>query len=93
MKTPSDLYRGHRFPPKIIAHTVWLSIRLTLTFWDIDELLAARGIFVTYETIRQWTLRFGHAFANKLRHRQPRRGEKWHLDEMIVTMNGKYQYP
>jgi putative transposase len=92
MKTPSDPYRGHRFPAEIISHTVWLYFRFTLSFRDIDELLAARGIFVTYETIRQWCLKFGQAFANELRRRQPRRGDKWHLDEMVITMNGKHHY-
>ena len=92
MRTPSDPYRGHRFPAEIIAHTVWLYFRFTLSFRDIDELLAARGIFVTYETIRQWCLKFGQAFANELRRRQPRRGDKWHLDEMVITMNGKHHY-
>ena len=92
MKTPSDPYRGHRFPTEIISHTVWLYFRFTLSFRDIDELLAARGIFVTYETIRQWTLKFGQSFANELRRRQPRRGDKWHLDEMVITMTGKHQY-
>ena len=92
MRTPSDPYRGHRFPAEIIAHTVWLYFRFTLSFRDIDELLAARGIFVTYETIRQWTLKFGQTFANELRRRQPRRGDKWHLDEMVITMNGKHHY-
>ena len=92
MRTPSDPYRGHRFPAEIISHTVWLYFRFTLSFRDIDELLAARGIFVTYETIRQWCLKFGQAFANELRRRQPRRGDKWHLDEMVITMNGKHHY-
>jgi putative transposase len=92
MKTPSDPYRGHRFPAEIISHTVWLYFRFTLSFRDIDELLAARGIFVTYETIRQWCLKFGQAFANELRRRQPRRGDKWHLDEMVITLNGKHHY-
>lgn len=92
MKTPSDRYRGHRFPAEIISHTVWLYFRFTLSFRDIDELLAARGIFVTYETIRQWTLKFGQTFANELRRRQPRRGDKWHLDEVVITINGKHHY-
>ena len=92
MRTPSDPYRGHRFPAEIISHTVWLYFRFTLSFRDIDELLAARGIFVTYETIRQWCLKFGQTFANELRRRQPRRGDKWHLDEMVITMNGKHHY-
>ena len=92
MKTPSDPYRGHRFPTEIISHTVWLYFRFTLSFRDIDELLAARGIFVTYETIRQWTLKFGQSFANELRRRQPRHGDKWHLDEVVITMKGKQYY-
>src|SRR5512143_540052 len=92
MKTPSDRYRGHRFPAEIISHTVWLYFRFTLSFRDIDELLAARGIFVTYETIRQWCLKFGQGFAHELHRRQPRRSDKWHLDEMVITMNGKHHY-
>src|SRR5512134_752126 len=92
MKTPSDRYRGHRFPAEIISHTVWLYFRFTLSVRDLDELLAARGIFVTYETIRQWTLKFGQTFANELRRRQPRRGDKWHLDEVVITINGKHHY-
>ena len=81
-----------RFPAEILSHTVWLYFRFTLSFRDIEELLAARGIFVTYEAIRQWCLKFGQAFANELRRRQPRRGDKWHLDEMVITMNGKHHY-
>jgi putative transposase len=92
MKTPAASYHGHRFPAEIISHTVWLYFRFTLSFRDIDELLAARGIFVTYKAIRQWTLKFGQSFANELRRRQPRRGDKWHLDEVVITMNGKQQY-
>nr|WP_312914644.1 hypothetical protein [Candidatus Competibacter phosphatis] len=69
MKTPSDPYRGHRFPAEIIAHPVWLYVRFTLGFRDIDERLAAWGIVLTYETIRPWTLQFGQSFANEPRHR------------------------
>jgi putative transposase len=92
MKTPFDPYHGHRFPAEIISHTVWLYFRFTLSFRAVEELLAARGIFVTYEAIRQWTLKFSQTFANELCRRQPRRGDKWHLDEMVITMNGKQQY-
>ena len=92
MSDPTNPYHSHRYPAEIISHAVWLYFRFTLSFRDIDELLAARGIFVTYETIRQWTLKFGQRFANELRRRQPRRGDKWHLDEMVITMNGKHHY-
>jgi putative transposase len=70
----------------------WLYFRLSLSFRDIEELMASRGIVVTYETIRQWTLRFGQQYANELRRRQPRRGDKWHLDEVVLTIKGKHHY-
>ena len=86
------LYRGFRYPREIISHVVWLYFRFSLSFRDIEELMASRGIIVTYETIRQWTLRFGQQFANELRRRQPRRGDKWHLDEVVLTIKGKHHY-
>src|SRR5512144_1656013 len=92
MNRATNPYAGYRYPAEIISHAVWLYFRFTLSFRDIDELLAARGILVTYETIRQWCLKFGQVFANELRRRQPRRGDKWHLDEMVITMNGKHHY-
>lgn len=92
MKSSSLSYRNHRFPAEIISHAVWLYFRFTLSFRDIEELLASRGILVTYETIRQWCLKFGQPYANALRRRQPKRGEKWHLDEVYLTMNGKLHY-
>ena len=66
--------------------------RFTLSFRDIEELLAARGIVVTYETIRQWCLKFGQSFANEVRRRLPRPGDKWHLDEVYLKINGKLHY-
>jgi len=92
MSNPTNPYYGHRYPAEIISHAVWLYFRFTLSFRDVDELLTARGIFVTYEAIRQWTLKFGQSFANELRRRQPRRGDKWHLDEVVITMQGKQHY-
>nr|ALZ45887.1 Mobile element protein [Sphingomonas sp. SH] len=74
--TGSQLYRGFRYPREIISHVVWLYFRFSLSFRDIEELMASRGIVVTYETIRQWTLRFGQQYAAELRRRQPRRGDK-----------------
>ena len=81
----SEIYRGLRFPPKIISHVVWRYFRFSLSFRDIKELMASRGIVVRYETIRQWTLKFGQGYANELRRRQPQRGDKWHLDEVVLT--------
>ena len=85
----SLLYRGFRYPAEIISHAVWLYFRFSLSFRDIEELMASRGIIVTYETIRQWTLKFGQGYANELCRRQPQRGDKWHLDEVILTIKGK----
>ena len=86
------MYKGFRYPSVIISHVVWLYFRFSLSFRDIEELMASRGIFVTYESIRQWTLKFGQAYANVLRRRQPRRGDKWHLDEVVLTIKGQHYY-
>jgi len=88
----SDLYFRHRFPAEIISQAVWLYYRFSLSFRDIEELLAARGAIVSNETIRQWCLKFGQKFANTLRRSHPKRGDKWHLDEVYLTMNGKLHY-
>ena len=71
-----DPYREFRYPATIISHVVWLYFRFSLSFRDIEELMASRGIFVTYESIRQWALKFGQTYANALRRRQPKRGDK-----------------
>jgi putative transposase len=76
-------YKGFRFPPEIISHAVWLYFRFSLSFRDVEELLAQRGIVVTYETVRQWCLKFGQTYANELRRRRPRCGDKWHLDARV----------
>lgn len=88
----SQIYRGFRFPPEIISHVVWLYFRFALSFRDIEELMASRGIIVTYETIRQWTLKFGQGYANELCRRQAKRGHKWHLDEVVLTIRGRHHY-
>lgn len=85
-------YRNHRFPAEIILHAVWLYFRFTLSFRDMEELLASRGVEVSYETIRQWCLKFGQSYANALSRRQPKRGDKWHLDEVFLTIGGKVYY-
>ncbi len=85
-------YKGFRFPQAIIAHAVWLYYRFNLSYRDIEELLAARGVVVTYETIRQWCCKFGQQYAHQLRRRRARPGDKWHLDEVFLTINGKRHY-
>lgn len=85
-------YAGHRYPTEIISHAVWLYFQFTLSFRDVEDILAYRGVIVTYEAIRQWTLKVGQGDANTLRRRQPKRGDKWHLDEVVLTMNGKHHY-
>jgi transposase-like protein len=90
--TPANPYKNHRFPAEIISHAVWLYFRFCLSYRDAEELLFARGITVTYEAIRKWRRKFGQSYANELRHRQPRPGDKWHLDEVFLTIQGKCQY-
>jgi putative transposase len=86
MKTPRDpIYAGHRYPAEIISYAVWLYFRFPLSLRMVEEMLAARGISVTHETIRQW----GRGFADRIRRRAPRRGDKWHLDEVVIGIAGK----
>jgi hypothetical protein len=82
-------YRGHRFPPNIIAHAVWLYFRFHLSFRDVQDLLAERGIVVSHETIRQWCTKFGATYAAGLRRRRVRAGDNWHLDEVVLKINGR----
>jgi putative transposase len=92
MNTSTLTYKNHRFPPEIISHAVWLYFCFCLSYRDVEELLFARGVIVTYEAIRKWCLKFGQAYANQLRRRRPRPGDKWHLDEVFLTINGARQY-
>lgn len=85
-------YRRHRFPPLIIQHAVWLYLRFTLSYRDVEELLAERGIDVSNETIRRWVLKFGRLYAQRLRRSRPKPDDQWHLDEMFVTIRGKRMY-
>ncbi len=89
MSAKTNTYPGYRYPIEIISHAVWLYFRFTLSLRDVEEILAYRGVIVSYETIRQWTLKFGQGYANALRRRQPKRGDKWHLDEVVLTLQGK----
>jgi putative transposase len=87
-----ERYKSHRFPPEIISHAVWLYFRFTLSYRDVEEMLFARGIMVSYEAIRKWCRKFGQHYANQIRRRRPRTGDKWHLDEVFLTINGNRYY-
>src|SRR3954469_8301726 len=86
---PQPSYAGHRFPPEVIGHAVWLCFRFPLGLRMVEEMLAARGITVSHETVRQWARKFGQAFANQVRRRLPRAGDKWRLDEVAFTIAGE----
>src|ERR1035438_4077207 len=81
-------FARHQFPPAIIQHAVWLYVRFTLSYRDTEDLLAERGLDVSYETVRRWVLKFGPEFARELRRRRPRPTPRWHLDEMAVMIAG-----
>jgi putative transposase len=85
-------YARHQFPPEIIRQAIWLYLRFTLSYRDVEELLAERGLDVSYETIRRWVLKFGPAYARNLRRLQPRPADTWHLDEMVVSIQGRRMY-
>jgi putative transposase len=92
MTDPSASYHGYRFPPEIISHAVWVYHRFCLSFRETEDLLAQRGITVSYEAIRQWCRTFGPAYASRLRRRQARLGDTWHLDELFVNIQGRQHY-
>src|SRR5260370_26523673 len=85
-------YARHRFPPVVIRHAVWLYLRFTLSYRDVEDLLAERGLEVSNETIRRWLLKFGPAIARTLRRGRPTPHDKWHLDEMVVSIAGRRMY-
>jgi len=89
---PASRSKNHRFPIEIISHAVWLYFRFCLSFRDVEELLLERGIAVTYEAIRKWCRKFGQQYANQLRRRRPRLGDKWHMDEVFLTIKGEHHY-
>ena len=86
----SERYKNHRFPGEIISHGVWLYYRFPLSYRDVQELLLERGIDVTHEAIRQWCLKFGQDYANRLKRRRAQPGDKWHLDEVFLTINSPF---
>src|SRR5882762_10118205 len=85
-------YRRHRFPPAVIQHAVWLYLRFTLSYRDVEELLAERGLDISYESVRSWVLKFGPMIARNLRRCRPQPSDRWHLDEMVVRIAGKHVY-
>jgi transposase-like protein len=85
-------YRGYRFPPAIIQHAVWLYLRFTLSFRDVEDLLAERGIAVSYETIRRWVAHFGPIYGHRPRAMRPPTTGRWHLDEVFVSVAGRQMY-
>jgi transposase-like protein len=89
---PHLSYRRHRFPAPIIQHAIWLYLRFTLSYRDVEELIAERGLEVSYETVRRWVLKFGPLIARRLRERRPRPSDRRHLDEMVVRIAGKRMY-
>ena len=87
-----SLYKGHRFPVEIISHCVWVYHRFPLSLRDVEQMMAQRGVRVSYDTIHQWCRKFGQTYADGLRRRRPRPGDKWHLDEVFIKVNGARQY-
>ena len=85
-------YARHRFPPEVIRHAVWLYLRFTLSFRDVEELFAKRGIETSYESVRRWVAKFGPVFARNLRRLRPRPMGQCHLDEMVITIQGRRMY-
>jgi putative transposase len=89
---PALSSKGHRYPSEIIEECVWLYFNFALSYREVEMMMARRGVAVSYETIRQWCLKFGQAFANELRRRRPRPGDKWHLDEVVLKIKGQLCY-
>jgi putative transposase len=88
----SPSYKGHRYPVEVISHCVWLYFRFPLSFREVEELMLERGVIVSYETVRRRCLKFGQQYANGLRRRRPQPGDKWHLDEVFIKINGEQKY-
>ena len=85
-------YHCHRFPSIVIQQAVWLYFRFALSYRDVEDMLAERGIDVSYETVRRWALKFGGIIARKLRRGRPRPDGRWHLDKVFVSINGRQLY-
>ena len=85
----SGAFKGHRFPSEIISYAVWAYFRFPMSFRDVEDLLHKRGVIVSYETIRSWVRKFGHQYAKVIRRDRPAPSDKWHLDEVVITIRGK----
>src|SRR5215471_4089241 len=92
MNITRSLYHGYRFPPEIISYCVWLYFRFSVSFRDIEELMAERGVTVTYESIRAWCYKFGRDYAKRIRARRGKLSDTWYLDEMFLKIGGRFQY-
>ena len=92
MDDPRLTYRGYRFPPEIISYCVWVYFRFSVSYRDVEELMAERGVTVTYETIRAWCERFGRDYAKRIRARRGKLGDTWHMDEVFIKIGGRLQY-
>jgi putative transposase len=88
-QTRHSRYARHRFPAEVISYAVWLYFRFPLSLRMVEEMLAARGILVSHETVRQWELKFGQSVAKQIRRRLPAPGDKWHLDEVVISIAGQ----
>ena len=89
---PVNPYRGYRFPPEIVSQCVWLYFNFALSLRDVELMMAFRGVLLTYETVRNWCDKFGPSYAAQLKRRRPKLGDKWHLDEVFLKMNGVQHY-
>jgi putative transposase len=88
----TKMYAGYRYPPQVISHAVWLYHRFTLSFTDVEELLAARGISVSYDTVRNWCIKFGNQYCSQIRKKRGQLGDMWYLDEVFIKINGVLHY-
>jgi putative transposase len=89
MNKRKSRYHGHRFPPEIISYAIWAYHRFSLSFRDLENLLAERGVIVSYESVRRWCLKFGPQFPRSLKRREGRLGDIWHVDEVFITVDGQ----
>ena len=92
MSKRKSRYHGHRFPPQVISHAIWLYHRFSLSFRDVEDLLAERGIEVSYETIRRWCLKFGLRYRMAPKRREGRLGDTWYVDEVFIKIGGQQHY-
>ncbi|PWI04648.1 IS6 family transposase [Streptomyces sp. NWU339] len=92
MDSASPSYQGHRYPAEVISHCVWRCSRFPLSFREVEKLMLQRGVLVSYETVRRWCLKFGQAYANGLRRRRARPGDKWYPDEVLIKINGELKH-